>query len=459
MAQLGRTSIFQIILMILLLPACANGTPTPNQAGIDIRFREFYDLQGGENLLGKPVSAIINQENAQYQVLENAIMVYRPSAPAGEQFTFLALAHNFVSEDSTPAGLEMAGQTTVGRHVIYDEFLALFNRLGGLRFVGQPVTEVRINDEQSRYEQYFENMGFYKLISDPSETVRLLPYGLIECTRNKNLNCTGNFQNAIPEDLNPQPFLPILRRLGNLPGKPLSQVYLSPDNKYEQVYENVVLVFDSQNPRVIGFRALPESVGIQPQVPVAPRNDPGLSFSQTDGALGHNVPVAFIEYIAVHGGPELSGAPISELYEVNGLRRQCFLHYCLEYDPAAPKEYQIRPVNLGYEYLKRQGFSMPDLQVRIWESFPVLKPGEGQVLGVLVYNGTPNAPMQNVQPEVTIFLDGASIQKLIFPATSAAGTSFLNVAGGKLPGLLEYEICVSWPGGGPVCERDSWIVK
>jgi hypothetical protein len=386
-------------------------------------------------------------------------MVYRPSAPTGEQFTFLALAQNFVTEDCTPEGLAISGQTTVGKHVIYDEFLVMFNRMGGLRFVGQPVTEVRINDEESRYEQYFENMGFYKLISDPPEAVHLLPYGLIECHRNEKLNCNGNFQNAMPEDFHPQPFLPILRRLGSLPGKPLSQVYLSPDSKYEQVYENVVLVFDPQNPRTISFRALPENVGFKAQAPVTLRNDERLSFWQTDGELGHNVPIPFITYIAEHGGPELSGQPISELFEVNGLRQQCFSNYCLEYDPAAPKEYQIRPVNLGYEYLKRQGFSLPDLQVRIWENFPVLKPGETQVLGVLVYNGTPNSPMKNVQPEVTIFLGGASTQKLTFPATSAAGRSFLNVPGGKLPGLLEYEICVSWPGGAPVCEKDSWIVK
>jgi hypothetical protein len=459
MAHRSMISISGTLLIILLLSACANGTQTPDPVGVDMRFREFYDLQGGSDLLGGPVSGTINEDGAQYQVLENAIMIYKSSAPAGEQFDFLPLAHNFVRQDDTPEGLAISGQTSLGGHIVYDEFSVMFNRMGGVRFVGHPLTEVRKNDEESRYEQYFEKLGFYRLFSDPVGKVHLLPYGLMECRKNTNLNCSGNFQNAIPHDLPPQPFLPILRRVGSLPGNPLSQVYLAPDGKFEQVYENVVLVFDPQNQRTIDFRPLPESVGFKQQPPVALRNDPGMTFWQTTEELGYNVPIAFLEYISAHGGTELSGQPISELFEINGLRRQCFTNYCLEYDSKAPKDQQIRPTSLGYEYLKQQGFSTPALQLRIWENLALIEPEKPQVVAVMVYNQTPNSPMQDIQPVLTVQEGNKPARQFTFPPTSAAGTSFIEIPGSKLPGIVTYEICVSWPGSDPVCAKDSWIVK
>jgi len=425
-----------------------------------MRFREFYDLQGGAELLGKPVSGAFNENGSQYQVLENGIMVYNPTATAGEQFNFQPLAQNFVKQTSLPTQLAISGQTVLGGHIIYDEFSATFNRLGGLRFVGNPVTDVRKNNEESRYEQYFEKLGLYRMFSDSPGTVRLLPYGLMECRRSLKLNCDGNFQNAIPRDIPPQPFLPLVMRVGErLIGAPLSDVYLAPDNKLEQIYENVVLVFDPENPRTIEFRSVPEIVGIQRQTPVALRNDLGLTFWQTSGELGHNVPVAFLEYIAEYGGTELSGEPITELFEINGLRRQCFSNYCLEYDPNAPKEQQVRPTNLGYEYLKLLGFSVPAIHLGVWESEAVIAPDQTQIVGVLVYNQTPDLPMKDVQPTLTIWFDGKPAKEFIFPATSPAGTSFLEIPTGKLPGLTVYEVCVLWPGNDPVCVKDSWIVK
>jgi len=356
--------------------------------------------------------------------------------------------------------LAFSGQTILGGHVIYDEFGAMFNRLGGVRFVGNPVTDVRKNNEESRYEQYFEKLGLYRMFSDPPGTVRLLPYGLMECRRNLNLNCDGNFQNAIPRDIPPQPFLPLIMRVGEkLTGAPLSDVYLAPDNKLEQIYENVVLVFDPENPRTIAFRPVPEIVGIQRQTPVALRNDLGLTFWQTSGELGHNIPVAFLAYIAEYGGTELSGEPITELFEINGLRRQCFTNYCLEYDPSAPEKQQIRPTNLGYEYSKLQGFSIPAIHLGIWESEAVIVPGQTQTVGVLVYNQTPSAPMKDIQPSLTLWFDGKPAQEFTFPPTSPGGTSFLEIPAGKLPGLVTYEVCVLWPGNEPVCVKDSWIVK
>ena len=449
-----------LFLAMLLLPACGSSTPTPGSTSVDVRFREFYDLQGGIELLGKPISEAFNRDGFQYQVFESGIMVFKPSEPHGEQFNFLPLATKFIKEDSINNELEKTGQRFVGGHIIYDEFVATFDRLGGLRFVGRPISEVRKNDEESRYEQYFEKLGFYRMFSDPPGTVRLLPYGQMECHRDPGLGCNGDFPNAIPHVIPPQPFLSTVQRLGEiLTGKPLSQVYLAPDNKLEQIYENIVLVFDPDRPRMIEFRPVPELVDIEKQPAVLPRSDPGLSFWQTADGLGYNVPIAFLEFIAKHGGTELSGDPITELMVINGLRRQCFTNYCLEYNPDAPKEQQIRPAALGYEYSRRNGFSMPELQLRIWENMAVIEPGKPQIVGVLVYNKTPDWPLYDVQPVLTVNLDGKTPEKFIFPPTLQSGVSFLEIPAGKIKGLIEYEVCVSWVGTDPICAKDSWIVK
>jgi hypothetical protein len=457
---MARGIVFSLLASLMFFfAACETITPPPG-LNVDSRFREFYDLQGGETRLGKAISPIFNQDEMQYQITENTILIYIPTAPAGEQFNFLALAQNFINEDNPLPEYENLGLYAIQGHLVYDEFVPMFKRMGGLRFVGRPLTEVRVNLEQSRYEQYFEKMGFYRLFSDPSGTVRLLPYGLIECHRNTNLACNKNFEDAMPQDLLPQPFLTIIARLGEtFAGQPLSQVYLAPDNRLEQIYENVVLSISQDNLRLTALRPLPSLVGIQIQPPVEARNEPGLSFSLKANGLGYNVPNAFLQYIAMHGTLELAGEPITELFEINGVRRQCFTNYCLDYDPQAPANLQIRPAALGYDYQSQQGFSTPDLQLHIWELNPVIEPKETQTLGVLVYNTTPSFPVSQLQPILSLRMPGKEPKEFIFPATSESGTSFLEIPAIDTIGLVEYEVCVSWPGKSPICVRESWIIK
>lgn len=450
-----------ILLAIFALTACTGAPPptTPDPIPVEMLFREFYGLRGGEKVLGKAISPIFERNGMQYQILENAIMVYKPSEPPGEQFDFEPVANNFGIKDVGYAGLSISNQVNLGGLVIYDRFINVFESMGGVRFVGYPLTHVRKNDEAGRYEQFFEKMGFYILYDDPVGTVNLLPYGLIKCSQNDGLGCNQKAENAIIQDLPPEPFLPILDRLNGMAGKPLSQVSQATDGKYEQLYENAMLAFDPQNPRMIEFRPLPELIGIKPQPPVAPRDENGMAFLPVTDSLGYNVPTAFLEYIANHGSSELSGQPIGELFETNGLRQQCFTNYCLAYDPAAPESERIRPISLGYEYLKQRGYSLPDIQLKVWENIPYIEPGKPQIVGVIVYNQTPDSPIDNVQPTLTVFFGNGEQQKFTFPPTSEAGASFVEVPGIKTLGLVEYEICIAWPDSEPICAKDSWVVK
>lgn len=446
-----------LALMLFLLTSCAEEVDkTPTNLGVDQRLREFYSTSGGDQTVGLPVGGVLSQGDTLMQVFENAIIVYNPSAPAGEQVGFMKLGHNFVTEDPTPRGLVVEGQLQLNEHVVFDDFVSLFNGMGGVRFVGYPLTSVRKNDEEGRYEQYFENLGFYRLYTDPPGQARLLPYGLYECNRNPSLNCERSV--SPPADaIVSEPLLILMKRLNNLPGKPLSPLYLAPDGLYEQIYENVVVEFDVQNPRVIGLRPLPALIGIKPRPLEAPLSDEKFSFSEVQPNLGYNVRKNLLEFIAAHGGPELSGEPISGLFDSGGLQLQCFENYCLIYDAVRDV---ITPANLGYQYLKLQvSLSTPKMTMRVWEEFQYIAPGQKQLVSVAVFNQESNTPMADLQPALTLTFPDQSQAHFIFPPTSSEGKSVLEIAGTEQTGTVSYQVCVSWPGSAPLCVGDSWIVQ
>lgn len=448
---------FGLALMLVLLTSCADEVEkTPITLGVDQRLREFYSISGGDQTVGLPVGGVLSQGNTVMQVFENAIIVYNPAAPAGEQVGFMKLGHNFVTEDSAPRGLVVEGQIQPKEHVVFADFIPLFNGMGGVRFVGYPLTSVRKNDEEGRYEQYFENLGFYRSYTDPPGQARLLPYGLYECERNPSLNCERSV--APPADaIISEPLLVLMKRLNNLPGKPLSSLYLAPDGKYEQIYENVVVEFDVQNPRVIGLRPLPALIGINSRPLEMSLSHADFSFFEVQPNLGYNVRKNLLAFIAAHGGMELSGEPISALFDNGGLQLQCFENYCLIYDAARDV---ITPANLGYQYLKLQSsFSMPKITAHVWEEFQYTAPGQKQVVSVAVFNQESNTPMANLQPALTLTFPDQSQAHFIFPPTSLEGKSVLEIAGSEQTGTVSYQVCVSWPGSAPLCVGDSWIVQ
>lgn len=457
-----------VIISILVFSSVGcDGTPEP-QSTIDTRFSQFYDLQGGESVLGKAIAPVFSDGTSQMQYTSNALLIYNENLPSGERFNFEKLGVLFDQQDPRLPVPEQQGIRYINGHVVYAEFVPLFEQLGGVRFVGNPLTEVRLNTEANRYEQYFEKMGFYRNLAEPENEVHLLPYGLIACRKSHpELGCKSDGLNDAminPNSYLPQPFMSTVKRLGEtFTGAPLSQPYLSADNRLEQIYENIVLSMDPNNFRDIGLRDLPVRIGLSAEPLVAPLGDPLMVFVQLDavGNLGHNVPNAFLKFIATHGGPDLSGPPTSELYEINGIRRQCFTNYCLDYDPQAPAGANIRLAPLGYEYGRLMEFIPAQFNLRVWEIEPIIAPGKAQAIGVMVYNITPNQPVANLEPTLELTLPEGEKQKLVFPPTTANGTAYLNIplAEIKSGATITYEVCASQPGSTPICVKDAWLVK
>src|SRR3990170_2189481 len=130
---------------------------------VDPMFIEFFYFLGGEELLGPAITPLLESGNLRTQYFESSLLVYDPQSPQGETFRLESLGLMFgVAEPAIPKPNRLDA-VYINGHVIYEKFLPLYRKLGGARFVGRPLTEVRYNLENRRIEQYFENLGFYIL--------------------------------------------------------------------------------------------------------------------------------------------------------------------------------------------------------------------------------------------------------------------------------------------------------
>ncbi|HEX7976413.1 MAG TPA: hypothetical protein VF498_18525, partial [Anaerolineales bacterium] len=280
------------------------------------------------------------------RVLCAALMVYDPDMPASQRFSLAPLGLDLnLTEPAVPAPGQK-GSRYVDGHVIFPDFVPLYDALGGIRQVGKPLTEVHYNPNTKRYEQYFSNLGFYRVEGDSSGSIRLLSYGAWKCDSACRQDSNGNAAiNAHPqiESL----FTGTVARLGvDFTGFSLTDAYVAADGKMEQVFENVVLAAQGEK---VALRSIPEKLGLFPDPLKVNNNDALFGFYSIQGKKGYNVLQAFITYIDQHGSYTVSGAPIGELSRLNDqVYRQCFVNLCLDYDQSASSP--VRPAPLGYNY-------------------------------------------------------------------------------------------------------------
>lgn len=211
---------------------------------VDAIFLDFYNALGGETVLGLAITPLLDAGIIKTQYVENGLMVYDPQATDIQRHKLAPLGVMLgVAEPAIPdPGLPEVRY--IDGHVIYEEFVPIYERLGGAQYVGRPLTEARYNPEKQRIEQHFENLGFFRLDADPPGEVRLLAYGVIAC----NQRCRYQAPSAsIPtlRPLLPEPFASKAARLGlSVTGRTLSEPYLAVDGKLEVIFENLVLVVE-----------------------------------------------------------------------------------------------------------------------------------------------------------------------------------------------------------------------
>lgn len=520
--DLPRNVLIILILtaLVLLATACEESgdlsySLLPEQHDVDPVFRDFYELLGGLDTLGPPISPLFIYNNVKYQYTIAALLVYDAYQPDGQRFQLAALGLDLGIAEPPVQQPEGENSRYINGHVIYSGFVPFYERLSGIRYVGKPLSEVHYNAAKRRYEQHFENLGFFWMEDTPVDEVYLLAYGAWKCDSSCRRPQLGSAEVVLPYRV-AKPFAESVERLNpSFTGFAISEAYQTPDGFTEQVYENLVLAFNAQYPAQIFPRAITTRLGYQPE-PLRPRRvEDGYHFYEIQDNLGYNIPLHFWEYLSNHGGVEVSGAPISELSQVkNNLNRQCFVNLCLDEERLNDSKIRVRPAPLGYSYrllpvvevrvtqelpeypaptqpevqpqtepvqapstVAEEGPAQeptlsPDvaplqevfstsqsgeMSVQVWESLPMVNPNQNQEIGVSVFMD--GIPVRDLEPDLVVLLPEGNRTYYMFP-TGADGQSRqilepINAPNGT---LIPYEVCIYSKNMEKFCVRDSFLI-
>lgn len=482
--KLRRIFLALTLLFILTISAaCTDGFALTSSAirqaealPVDTTFKEFYQTLGGNELLGPAISTLEIRDNLQCQFTERVLMCFNPTTTGVGRFILYPLGIELnIQEDGH---LSRAGMTENARvvdgFVIYEKFIPLYDRLYGARYAGRPLTELRINQELHRAEQFFENVGFYQDLNNPNGPVFLIPYGAYLCGGECSYRL-NEYWSIVKSNLTEQPFAQSITSLGG-PGA-FGAVMLKPriasDGLVEQVYTNVAFVAPQEDPSQVQLRPLPTILGYEVQSLAEMKSHEQLVFYEIKDGLGHNVPRPFHDFVANHGGRDLSGQPISEviLLKDQNIFQQCFENYCLIYDPAASDAMRVRMAPLGQEYIKR--FPPPeDLQVQnvfspdtismlVTADKPTLNDNESQLVRMMIRQRDTGQPIERVEATLVLHYQGSPPIRYFVPPSDADGMSVVEIPpqSGLANGTrLSYQVCLNLPSEKPICAMDSYLI-
>ena len=361
-----------VAFLSLLLTACNSSEQKtadnllPGTLPVDPLFKEYYQGIGGETVLGPAITVAFEDNGQTCQYFANALACHNPNRIGSNRFHLVSIGNQFNIAEQTGYVPSSQQAVLINGYEIYPDFLHLYNQLAEWGVVGQPLSNPIYDYEKGRIEQYFEKVGFVYQFGDPEKSVRLLPYGAYACDYQcRDYQYIPFSPNRKAPDM---PFLIPFERLGGVQafGQPQGDSYIAADGNREQIFENVVIFAPPDNLNNIQFRPLAEMLGM---IAVPPGEEKyGLEdnvrfyYTDTDNNLGYHVPILFDQFIAQHGGDEISGDPIADLtrYREDDINRQCYQNYCLEYHQDAPDSLKIRLTPLGIRYknmLEEQGRS------------------------------------------------------------------------------------------------------
>ncbi len=476
--------IYLMIIIVLLIAGCGvEETPAPDDSTIpvDAIFAPLTQKLGDHAGVG--ISNIFVIRDVVYQYTTNALLIYDAKAALKDQFRLEPLAKYWdVAEPAVPDPQD-SEQIYVNGHVVWDEARTLYIELGA-DILGLPLTEVRYNPKHGRYEQFFENMGVYRMETDPPGQISIMPYG--------TWTCVNMCKPPVPDNTGPGKWPPPsqdellqqgeavfwaeVSRVGmQFSGIPLTPAYFASDGYIEKVFENIVMIWDPVKAGAVDLRRLPQIVGIPPSPPVPAQAM--MYFFKVSGELGYNIPEEFMVYVTRHGTLARIGQPIDELHVAQDgtATRQCYENLCLLYNQTAPKNLQIRPEALGYAYLNAivlpaevntardpvkpaQITPSSQLHLTIWQGVDIVDQGESQVIGAGVFDGV--QPLSGAQMSVTVHLPDGTQREYIMPLTGDDGQAQVELEPiqASKGTLIPYQVCILNLPDSQFCTGDEFVI-
>lgn len=471
-----RKILFGLLLLISLTGCAAGAKPapvvTPTAAWahqVAIIFRDRYQRLGGESALGSAVSPEIpRSDGTTCQYLEAVVMCYNPNGDP-DRIYLASVGYDVLGIPAKAPSPEIK---------IYDGFLPAYrDRFLGASHVGKALTEVRLDASKTHLIQYFEKMAFSQDLNDPRAEVKLLPYGTTLFRRDNPKSNLPQGSSIGPAQDTEIPAISSITRLGGFEaiGSPLSKPYPANDARSEQLFENVLAYIPKDNPNTVKLRDLALRVGIIPTAPGVQRytlKENMVFYPTTKGALGYHVPIYFDQFIANHGGLEISGLPINEptAVEVNGklIARQCFQNLCLDYDrsPADGVTVRIAPIGRMYlakvaEEFKPYVLSAKSVNLKIAKAQAKVTNTQEQTIEVVVTQAQGGKPLRDVEGFILVNL--ADGQRLAFnlPPTNTSGKTHIIVPPLKNASnaqIIPFIVCLTLPTEQPLCATDSFLI-
>ena len=283
--MMNKPNLLIIIILSLLIGACGNtaeddGTSIPVSRNVVVNdtfplnplFSDFYEYLGGMEILGPAITPLQDSGNVKIQYLSSALMVYDSQDVEREGYRLASLGL-FLGVAEPPVQNFDPSDVVVNGHIINPKFLSKYEELGGELIVGRPLTEARYNLDYDRYEQYFENLGFFIRTDDLDEQIHLMAYGAFVCDHQCRFQA---HQWSIPSLKPPlqEPFASTVANLGSsVVGKPLTDPDLSADGKLEVIFENLVLIIEPVDQESVRKALRPN--GWVPSEPAAGMNKSG----------------------------------------------------------------------------------------------------------------------------------------------------------------------------------------
>jgi hypothetical protein len=469
------------VLLSLVISGC--GIPAeigkdgpPHVVPVEPTFKEFYQALGGEKTLGPPISGVeTRDDHLLCQFTETVLMCIDPAATDASRFSLYHLGEDLgIREDSHLAATTAPpGARVVKGFVVYEKFLPLYDQLFGSRYVGDPLTDLRINYELNRIEQFFANVGFYQPLGDPNAPVSLVPYGAYLCGGDCSYDSQGYWM-TVKWNLVEQPFAQSIARIGGTTvfGSPLIQPEWK-DGYVQQVYSNVIFYAPQDNLSLVKLKPLPQMLDYKVEAPGTRKSHDQLVFYEFENGLGHNVPLPFDDFIANHGGPDLAGRPLGEVRPLAGteLLQQCFENYCLIYDKYASDPLKVRLAPLGANYLETvqvddalkiiNMFSPDRIAVLVSVDKPTISSGDEQYARIVVLQRSDAKPLERVEATLVLSLEDNPAVRYFLPPTDANGMAVVVIPpqeGATHGSRLQYQVCLNLPSEQPICNLGSYLI-
>lgn len=409
-----------ILVWIMVVTSACSDSLAPKTSNpetpIEHNMREFYNRLGGKTWLGDLLSPVLSGDDYYYQFTEKVILVYRPQEPVPKQFSLHPVGSEMHFQEPPEPLPADPKAVYVNGFVVWPEAVDLYNRWGRMC---DPISALHFNDEQKRYEQYFQCFGVYRSEEEPVGSIHLLDYGAWKCGE----ACTTyspDSKGFIPKSIFPDPpskqdlataedkITIAADRIGRaITGFPLTPTYLSDDGtQYLKIYENVVFAIDRGDSERAYVLAITSSLHIEKAKPEKKIDEPGVYFFPKNGDLGYSVRPEFYNFLTLHGGLDTSGAPITNEYSLdNMVSRQCFENLCLDFHPKAGGSLKVRPASMGRIYKQlyyRMELTTPItitdasyVSIYPWEASPLIPSDQPQEIGAAVYDNYVSIP--NVQ--------------------------------------------------------------